>query len=95
LQLGELSRLSSLRQLDASGNCISSLLQLTLLTGLSQLSLEGNQLTSLAGVTSITGLLELYAAHNAMTDIKVGGRQTHRWCLQFMPALAPALSTTV
>jgi Leucine-rich repeat (LRR) protein len=76
VQLGELSRLSSLRQLDASGNRISSLLQLTLLTGLSQLSAEGNHLTSLAGVTSMTGLLELYAAHNAVTDIKVGWRHT-------------------
>jgi hypothetical protein len=76
VQLGELSKLSSLRQLDANGNCISSLLQLTLLTGLSQLSVEGNQLTSLAGVTSMTGLLELYAAHNAVTDVKVGWRQT-------------------
>jgi Leucine-rich repeat (LRR) protein len=71
-QLGELSKMSSLRQLDASCNCISSLLPLAALTGLSQLSVEGNQLASLAGLTSMTGLLELYAAHNAVTDIKVG-----------------------
>jgi hypothetical protein len=64
--------MSSLRQLDASSNCISSLLPLAPLAGLSQLSVEANHLTSLAGLASMTGLLELYVAHNAVADIKVG-----------------------
>lgn len=72
LQLSALSGLTSLQQLDVSGNHVSSLAPLSRLTRLSQLSVEGNMVDSLAPLTDLVGLVELYAANNCLANAQVG-----------------------
>lgn len=71
LQLGPLSGITSLQQLDVSCNRVSSLSALAGLSGLTQPCCEDNAIASLAGVGGLSSLVELYAAHNSLANIKV------------------------